>query len=134
MFEEYNIESLFKAPAPQIALGALNNPDIALVVDSGYSFTHVIPFKLGQPLNAGIKRINVGGKVLTNFLKETISFRHYNMMEETYLMNEIKETCCYVSLNFSKDKQEARNLGKLQKYVLPDFSTNRSGYVLKVKF
>ena len=37
----------------------------------------------------GIRRVNVGGKLLTNYLKEVISYRAWNMMDETYLVNEV---------------------------------------------
>jgi len=33
----------------------------------------------------------------------TISTRYYNMMEETFLINIIKEKLCYVSQNFLHD-------------------------------
>lgn len=48
-------------------------------------------------------RLDVGGKLLTNQLKELVSFRQWNMMDETYIMNHVKETCCYVSTQFGKD-------------------------------
>lgn len=71
--------------------------DCAVIVDSGYSFTHIVPFWRGKPILVGIRRINVGGKLLTNHLKEIISFRYWNMMDETHVVNEVKEACCYVS-------------------------------------
>lgn len=37
-----------------------------------------------------IHRINIGGKSLTNYLKELISYRHWNMMDETHIINIIK--------------------------------------------
>lgn len=102
----------------------------ATVVDSGYSFTHIIPFINGQPVLLGIRRLNVGGKVLTNYLKETVSFRYYNMMQETYLMNQIKEACCYVALDFHQELLAAKQgSSRSQSYVLPDFSVNKAGYV-----
>ena len=61
---------------------ATENPSEALctiVVDSGYSFTHVIPFVNGQKVSDAIRRIDVGGKALTNHLKEVISYRYSNM-------------------------------------------------------
>lgn len=48
-------------------------------------------------------RIDVGGKVITNYLKEVVSHRYWNMMEATYLMNIIKERVCYVPTNFEAD-------------------------------
>ena len=46
-----------------------------LVVDAGFSFTHALPIFDGQLLESGIKRINLGGKALTNYFKELISYR-----------------------------------------------------------
>jgi hypothetical protein len=53
-------------------------------------------------------RIDVGGKLLTNHLKELVSFRQWNMMEETYIVNDVKEKCCYVSTQFSADLETCR--------------------------
>ena len=36
--------------------------------------------------------LNVGGKLLTNYLKELISYRQWNMMEEYFLINEVYST------------------------------------------
>src|SRR3954471_16347120 len=80
-----------------------NAAECVLVVDSGYSFTHVIPVINGKPFQSTVRRIDVGGKVLTNYLKEMFSIRQLNMMDETYIVNEIKETCCFVSSDFRRD-------------------------------
>lgn len=53
-------------------------------------------------------RIDVGGKVLTNLLKEWISYRQLNVMEETYVMNECKEDICYVADDFVKHMEIAK--------------------------
>lgn len=34
-------------------------------------------------------RIDVGGKLLTNHLKEIISYRQLQVMDETYVMNQV---------------------------------------------
>lgn len=98
-------------------------------------------------------RIDVGGKLFTNHLKELVSFRQWNMMEETYIMNDVKEKCCYVSTQFAADLEACRFVCPIrssrvcstypiptfridksrnsivQEYVLPDFSRNRHGYI-----
>jgi len=53
-------------------------------------------------------RIDVGGKLLTNHLKELVSFRQWNMMEETHIMNDVKEKCCFVSTQFAEDLEACR--------------------------
>jgi actin-related protein 6 len=97
-----------------------------LVVDVGFSFTHIVPIMGGSVIWSAVKRcvvfspvdvftsyevdarIDVGGKLLTNHLKELVSFRQWNMMEETYIVNDVKETCCYVSTQFSADLESCR--------------------------
>ncbi len=53
-------------------------------------------------------RIDVGGKLLTNHLKEIVSFRQWNMMDETHIINEVKEACCFVSEDFKRDLEACR--------------------------
>jgi Actin len=45
------------------------------VVDAGFSFTHALPLFEGQLLLDGVRRINLGGKALTNYFKELVSYR-----------------------------------------------------------
>ncbi|KAG0298877.1 Actin- protein 6 [Dissophora globulifera] len=146
VFEEYGFQSYTRMSAPQMAMyneiprlhrqrltSGKKRVDCALIVDSGYSFTHIVPFWKGKPILVGIRRINVGGKLLTNHLKEIISFRYWNMMDETHLVNEVKEACCYISNNFWEDldicKKSPRSNKILQHYVLPDYSSQQTGYV-----
>jgi actin-related protein 6 len=77
-------------------------------------------------------RLNVGGKLLTNYLKEVISYRHYNMMEESHLINKVKESCCFISQNFSADLERIKaKKGAEIRFVLPDYSHSKEGHVLK---
>lgn len=78
------------------------------------------------------ERLNIGGKFLTNYLKEVISYRHYNMMEESHLINKVKESCTFISQNFSSDldRIKAKRGGEIR-FVLPDYSHSKEGYVLK---
>lgn len=81
----------------------------SLVVDSGYSFSHCTPFQQLTPIASGIRRVPVGGKLLTNYLKELLSFRHYNLLDETHLVTGIKEQLCMVSTNFLHDLEQSRH-------------------------
>ncbi|CAJ0924388.1 unnamed protein product [Ranitomeya imitator] len=79
------------------------------------------------------KRINVGGKLLTNHLKEIISYRQLHVMDETHVINQVKEDVCYVAADFYKDMEVAKLKGEdnsvMVDYVLPDFSTIKKGFV-----
>ncbi|KAJ6565967.1 actin-related protein Arp6 [Mycena vulgaris] len=140
IFEEYEFKAQFRAtPASLIPYGTLFDqpglppPECMLIVDSGFSFTHVVPLVEGQVVWNAVKRLDVGGKLLTNQLKEWISFRQWNMMDETYIMNHVKETCCFVSQEFKTDLESCRSNPKnspiVQEYVLPDLTKSKAGKI-----
>jgi actin-related protein 6 len=115
VFEDLGFDAFFKASAPSMArVYALDNykqsisPLCQLVIDSGFSFTYAIPYFQGIPLTHAATRIDVGGKLLTNLLNEIISYRDYNLSNETYLVNQMKEQLCEVSLDFKKDLIECK--------------------------
>ncbi|KAI9227382.1 MAG: actin family [Piptocephalis tieghemiana] len=107
------------------------NPEGMVIVDCGFSSTHIIPILHGRMLYNSMKRINVGGKLLTNLLKQTISFRQWNMMDETILVNHVKETCCYLAQDYSMEMDQFKAQGDslAREYVLPDFVHHHYGYV-----
>ncbi|KAG7380877.1 Actin- protein 6 [Phytophthora pseudosyringae] len=93
-----------------------------LVVDSGFSFTHVVPVIDGKVHLPGVKRVDVGGKLLTNYLKEIVSYRQWNVMDDTPVINELKEALCYCSLEFESDlKRYHSDRQERKHWVLPDF-------------
>ena len=113
-----------------------------LVVDSGFSHSTVTPLFNGRPIHQAIRRLDIGGKLLTNYLKELVSIRHYNMLDETHLMDEVKGSICYVSQDFRRDlertwkgtssrRKQALDSEKeiVVDYVLPDYNANRQGFM-----
>jgi actin-related protein 6 len=54
----------------------------ALVIDSGYSNTYVVPFFEGMPMKHCATRIDVGGKLMTNLLMECLSYKEINLQGE----------------------------------------------------
>lgn len=99
----------------------------------GFSFTHIVPFVKGKRVKKAIRRIDIGGKVLTNHLKEIISYRQLNVMDESYVINQVKEDTCFVSQNFYADMDNARKRYPenkiVREYVLPDFTAIKRGYL-----
>ena len=135
LFEEYKFKSVLRLPAPLLSYvkyeHCVKDVKCGLVVDSGYSFTHIVPIYRGKLVVEGIVRIDVGGKLLTNHLKEIISYRQLHVMDETCVMNQVKEDVCYVSLDFNSDMEMTKKkLNSIRcEYVLPNFSDRRQGYV-----
>ncbi|KAJ6219739.1 hypothetical protein RDWZM_005551 [Blomia tropicalis] len=159
LFGEYGFGSILITNAPQLAafnyfykqnytkhqnmqtnkrfksmLSTTNKEMACLVVDSGFSFTHIVPFIEGNKLLTHAKRINVGGKLLTNHLKEVISYRQLNVLDETYVVNQMKEDCCFVSTNYWADLEIAsKKLSPINTinryYVLPDYIMFKRGFI-----
>lgn len=129
-----------------------------VIVDSGYSFTHAVPIFDRCKINYAVKRLDVGGKILTNYLKELVTYREFNMMGEAHLIDQLKRLLCFVSSDFEFDMSIARQRGEsnfvrrefvninpttmvlnLRKIVsggcvcscqvLPDYRANNYGYV-----
>nr|VZI26656.1 unnamed protein product [Spirometra erinaceieuropaei] len=108
----------------------------SLVIDSGYSFTHILPVADGQIMKDFALRLSIGGKILTNRLIEITSYRQLDVRSETYIMNQCKEDACYISKDFwsdltvSKSKDPTIN-SILCEYVLPDYVDVHRGYLQK---
>ena len=153
LFEEYGFSSVFRThPADLSVYNAVCSSDeggggasnAALVVDSGYSFTHIVPFVNGVRVRDALVRIDVGGKMLTNHLKEIVSYRQIHVLDETHVMNAAKEDACFVSLDFEADMRTARAESRKRRreghtysiakeYVLPDFTALRRGVVREIR-
>ena len=134
-FEDYKFQALTRLPAPTLSSYKYSHlytdAQCTLVVDSGYSFTHIVPHFRNKMIPRATLRMDVGGKLLTNYLKETVSYRQLHVLDETYVMNQVKEDVCYVSLDFQKDMMSTRERGNsiVCEYVLPNFSDHRRGYI-----
>lgn len=100
-----------------------------LVIDSGYSYTTITPCYRGRPIQRAISRVDFGGKQLTNLLKETISLRHFDLHQDTKIVNDIKEDVCFVSMDIKQDLERFWKGSKISTaqsddirldYILPD--------------
>ena len=134
------IHSFFGDSISQKSDSVISPTECLLVVDSGYSHTTVTPVYKGQPLQRAIRRLDLGGKHLTNYLKEMVSMRQYNMVDETYIMNEVKEAVCFVSSDLSSDMERTwkgnrkrdqpdPGEGVVVDFVLPDPNAGKKGFM-----
>jgi len=146
VFEEYEFSSYYRCTSasliPHGKLYGPKMPEAAVLVESGHSFTHVTPILRGAPVAAGIRRIDIGGHMMTNHLKMMLSFRQFEMMDLGWVVEDIKHRLCYVSQDFKRDIEAAHTTppkgpdGKIppnpleRSYVLPDMATERLGHSL----
>lgn len=108
-----------------------------LVVDLGHSHTTVTPLYQGKPLHSACRRLEIGGKTLTNQLKDILS-RTVEVQKEDWIVQEIKEDVCFVSQSFSNDLERVWKGGLKDPreidtsiavdYVLPDYEAVKRGF------
>jgi actin-related protein 6 len=77
-----------------------------LLIDSGFSHTTITPLYNGRPLQRAVRRIDIGGKHLTNLLKELFSLRHFNVTQDFKIVNDMKEDISFVSQDSSRDMEK----------------------------
>jgi actin-related protein 6 len=61
----------------------------ALVLDTGFSFTHAVPHVFGAPVVSAVRRLDLGGKQMTSYLKDIVSYRQLDLSEETWVVNQV---------------------------------------------
>ncbi|KRT81689.1 hypothetical protein AMK59_5483, partial [Oryctes borbonicus] len=136
-FEEYEVKSMVRVNSVDLAryeYAYKKGTDTScIIVDSGYSCTYIVPYINGKKYYPAMRRIDVGGKLLTNYLKDILSYRQLHVMEETYVINQVKEDACFMSRCLKDDMKIAKFSDErntiLRNYILPDFNNIRRGYI-----
>ena len=106
VFEDMGFRSYASVPAPALAVrqwsasatgkaGATSAAQAVagVVLDAGFSFTHAAPVFDGRVLPSGVRRINLGGKALTNYMKELVSYRRGSACAPILSQACASETC-----------------------------------------
>ncbi|KAJ6561821.1 actin 1 [Mycena capillaripes] len=118
MFETFNVPAFYVQIGAVLALHA-SGRTTGVVVDSGEGVTHSVPIYNGFSIRNGIRRMGIAGRTVTDQLINDLGERGYPMTTsvEREIIRDIKETLCYVALDF---KQESRMAGPAPSYELPD--------------
>jgi actin-related protein 6 len=100
-----------------------------LVVDSGFSHSTVTPLINGRPVQPSIRRLDIGGKHLTNYLAELLAIHELSLKEDPWIANEVKEECCFVSNEFKRDVERTWRGHQMDPSIvvdcqLPDYQNN----------
>ena len=105
------------------------------VLDVGFSFAHASPIFDGKVADHHVKRLNLGGRALTNYLKELVSYRQWNVMDEFALIEDVKVKSVYCQENgdiyevLKEAKKKIRENKIAVKYVLPDGVNTLRGFL-----
>jgi actin-related protein len=124
MFENFQVPAWFLQIQAVLSLYA-SGRTTGIVFDSGDGVSHVVPIYEGYSLPHAIKRIDLAGRDITQYLKKilTESGISLNTSAESEIVRDMKEKLCYVAADF--DKELASPAAELE-YEMPD------GVVVKV--
>lgn len=122
MFEKYQFKGVYVAIQAILTLYA-QGLLTGVVVDSGDGVTHVVPVCEGYSLSHNMKRIDVAGRNVTQYLMQLLLLRGYTFNQTADLMTvqEMKEKLCYAAYDLAAEERLANETTTVcAKYQLPD--------------
>lgn len=133
LFETFNVPALHTSIQAVLSLYA-SGRTTGIVLDSGDGVSHAVPVYEGFAMPSSIRRIDVAGRDVTEYLQMLLRKSGYvfHTSAEKEVVRLIKESVSYVAQDPRKEEKEwfgvKHNESKMGEYVLPD------GHKLKVRF
>ena len=106
LFEKIGIGYFNIEPQAKLTLIA-EGEETGVVLDSGDGVTHVIPVAHKFLLHHQIKRLDIAGRHITNYLTKLLQIKGYafNSTADFELIRELKEKYCFVSCDINSDRK-----------------------------
>jgi len=122
MFETFDVPNLYVAIQAVLSLYA-SGRTTGVVLDCGDGVSHTVPIYEGFSLPHAIKRIDLAGRDITEFMQKILTERGYNFTTsaEREIVRDVKEKLCYVALDYEEELQKSNTSSEAEKdYELPD--------------
>jgi len=122
MFESFKVPAMYCSIQAVLSLYS-SGRTTGCVLDSGDGVSHTVPVYDGYSLPHAIKRLDIAGRDLTDYLVKLLMERGYTLTTtaEREIVREMKEKHTYVALDFDAEMEQASSNDTLeQSYTLPD--------------
>nr|XP_021540958.1 actin, alpha skeletal muscle 2-like [Neomonachus schauinslandi] len=121
LFETFNVPALYLANQGVLSLYASGQIS-GTTIESGEGMTYFVPIIDGCPLHQSTIQMDMAGQDLTLYLLQLLTDSGHSLVStgDWEYIRHVKEKCCYVALDFDKEKLKADSPSYAQKYQLPD--------------
>jgi centractin len=125
LFETFNVPALYTSIQAVLSLYA-SGRTTGIVLDSGDGVTHAVPVYEGFSMLSSIRRIDVAGRDVTEYMQSLLRKSGYvfHTSAEKEVVRMIKEKVSYVAPNPKQEEKEWAaakvGAGKVVEYALPD--------------
>ena len=106
VFEKLGIGSFNIEPQAKLSLFC-EGLETGIILDSGDGVTHCIPIAYGYLIHPKIKRMDIAGRHITDYLIKLLQVKGYafNSTADFELVREIKEKYCFISCDIESDRK-----------------------------